>query len=388
MQRVKTGDSEAIKFKQGGGCVALFGVPFFLAGLFVMLSPLLPKDIQPTDKDTGKPMPIHFALPFGGVFAATGAAFIFGRGGKTLNRRTNEMTTWWGLLVPFKSTTYQLSDFERVTVSRERRKSKNSHYTVFPVRIDGSKPGAVKIDEPKSEPQALELAEELAKFLEIPLIDRTMGEAVRREADQLDESLRDKSVRTGEHVEVGEPPPDLKAQYSFEGKSIIFDFPPTGLKLQHLIFLLPMLIFVSVALFVFLIPILGDEKMPFEMKCFFCGFLGLFFILLPLAGSLTVILQGIKTTSQVVVSPHEIQLTRKGLFRSKTETIPSDELEELRIVKPQHAVASNRKRSLTMILGGELIIARSDKTRIVFGQGLPRDQLEWVKSIVHKVLVS
>jgi hypothetical protein len=39
------------------------------------------------------------------------------------------------LLVPFKSTAYDLDSFDYITITREVRRSKNSTYTVFPVRL-------------------------------------------------------------------------------------------------------------------------------------------------------------------------------------------------------------------------------------------------------------
>ena len=39
MRRIETHDPDILEFRGGGGCLALFGTPFLLAGLFVMSIP-------------------------------------------------------------------------------------------------------------------------------------------------------------------------------------------------------------------------------------------------------------------------------------------------------------------------------------------------------------
>ncbi|MFW6163345.1 MAG: hypothetical protein ACODAJ_11300, partial [Planctomycetota bacterium] len=281
MGRVRTGDPDVIAYRSGGGCLMLFGLPFLLAGLFVMASPLLPERYQPKDEDTDEPMPLYFALPFGGVFALVGAGLVLGRAGKRLDRRAGTVTTWWGLAVPFHRKEMPLSDFDKVRITREVRRSKNSTYTVYPVRLHGGGDAKVKIEEPRDQSKARGLGEEVAKFLTLPLHDRSMGKTVTRQPEELDESLRDRAERTGERLDVGEPPPDLRSTQTVVGDTLTFEIPPPGFRAMLLI---PIVIGVGIAVFVsvvFLVPILREADMPLPIKAVFVGFVGLFFIAMP-----------------------------------------------------------------------------------------------------------
>jgi len=386
--RVKTDDPDVIEYKSGGGCLMLFGLPFLLAGLFVMASTLLPGKYQPKDSDTGKPMPIYFAIPFGGVFALVGAGLMFGRAGKRIDRRAGTATTWWGLLVPFRTKTYPLSDFEKVTITREVRRSKNSSYTVYPVRTAGASVKSVTIEEPRSEDKARALGEEVAKFLGLPLHDSSTGAVIIRAAEELDESLRDRARRTGERVEVGDPPADRRSTQSVLGDTLTFDIPPPGFRA---VLLIPIAVGIGIAVFVsvlFLVPILSEEKMPLFVKLIFCGFLGVFFIALPLVAIAGGALSAARTATQVAVSPHELRVTTKGLMFTRTAAIPSSELEELEVAAASRASKGGPRAAFSAMGGGNVLIARSDNATLSFGAGLSLEELRWMRAVIWNVVTA
>ena len=83
---------------QRGRLPFLFGLPFLLAGLFVMQIPL---GLIPMEGSPG-PLPSVFVVLFGSVFAAVGAGLVFGRSGIIMDRGRGRVVQWWGLLVPMK----------------------------------------------------------------------------------------------------------------------------------------------------------------------------------------------------------------------------------------------------------------------------------------------
>src|SRR5512137_2953520 len=93
-------DSGTLEIRSGGGCLLIFGLPFLLAGLFVMQIPL---GIIPMECSPGL-LPSVFVVLFGSVFAVVGAGLVFGRSGIILDRGRGRITQWYGLLVPMKRT--------------------------------------------------------------------------------------------------------------------------------------------------------------------------------------------------------------------------------------------------------------------------------------------
>ena len=70
MAYVDQGDPDLLVFRSGGGLLTLFGLPFLLAGLFVIALTLGLVSIE------GDVPPLAFGLPFGGIFAAVGAGKV------------------------------------------------------------------------------------------------------------------------------------------------------------------------------------------------------------------------------------------------------------------------------------------------------------------------
>lgn len=75
-------DQARLEIRSGGGCLSIFGLPFLLAGIFVMQIPL---GIIPMEGSPGT-LPAIFVVLFRLVFAAVGAGLIFRRSGIILDR--------------------------------------------------------------------------------------------------------------------------------------------------------------------------------------------------------------------------------------------------------------------------------------------------------------
>jgi len=103
-------DQATLEIRSGGGCISIFGLPFLLAGLFVMQIPL---ETIPMKGSPGT-LPSIFVVLFGFVFAAVGAALVFGRSGIILDRGTGRIIQWFGLLVPMKRKEYLLDSIRQV----------------------------------------------------------------------------------------------------------------------------------------------------------------------------------------------------------------------------------------------------------------------------------
>ena len=393
--RLISSDPDVMQTRQGGGCLTLFGLPFFLAGLFILS---LPFKLFPVEGE----IPWYVALPFGGVFAAVGAGLMFGRSGLIIDRRQKTIIQWWGLLVPMKRTEYLLDSFRRVTLGKEERDSGETSYTAFPVRLEGE--GAVKpleIEAPKNYEQARHSAEALAKFLNWPLADSSTGAKLVREPDRLDEPLREQARRERAPAEWATPPFGTRMQVRQEAGATVFDLPPPGLSLTHYLQLGFGLVFAGVVIYFFLGPLL-KLPMPGVLRYFFLGFIGLFFVLGPILSALHSVWSQAWSRTRVVASREWLRVEERGLIRSKVREIPAAEIEELVLPEQKLEIplerlpdgASLPPNSRTMAFLNWIarwapprpILARSDRQTLEFGRGLSPEELLYLYAEVKRIL--
>ena len=396
-------DPDVIEKKTGGGCLMLFGLPFFAAGMFVILGAL---GIVTVDMDEGTP-PIFFVL-FGSVFAAVGAGLMFGRGGTKIDRRTMRITRWWGLLVPMKSTEYGLDVYDTVALSRERRKSGKSSVTVYPVKLRGaSAEEEIEITAPQNYQEARKEAEELSKFLSAPLEDNSTGKSVKRDVDELDKSYRDKVWDEGGPEFAVSAPPNMRSIIRDTGGSVTIEIPPAPLHPLHLLPVLPALIFASVVAYFFL-PGLGKNFGGGNGELIFSLFIGVFFIAVPILLSLTQAVRKARMSQHITADPHSLRVRTKGPGQKKDVTIPCAELEEMELVtaddrmksalddprfekdpaskmRMQRMADPNSTAGKLMRMSGKTaIVARSDTESVSIGQGLPLDELKYLHYILQR----
>jgi len=396
LQFIQT-DPDILETRSGGGCMMLFGLPFLLAGLFVITAALR---LIPIEGD----LPWYFGVPFGSIFVLAGAGLMLGRSGMIIDRRQKTIVQWWGLLVSMKRTEHPLDPYSRVTLGRESRGSGKSRTIVFPVKLEAAgEVEAIEIRAPLIYEEGRKVAEQLAKFLNRPLVDTSSGQAVPREPDQLDESLRERMRRTHEKAEWAEPPYGSKIQVHDEADGKMFELPPPGVGLPNFLQAGMALIFVGCVGFFFLRPLLL-LPMPPLLRYIFLGFIGLFFILVPILSGARGLLGPKGKKVRVLVSRTSLRVEERGLLRTKTSEIPMDQLEELVLPEMNPNLAPDRKLpdgttlppSPRMMAVGQLlsklirnpgIIARSDRLTLEFGKGLTKEELIFLHAAIKKLII-
>ncbi len=378
----------------GGGCLMLFGLPFLLGGLGVLAAGL---GFLPTpNSKSWDPMFGLVAIPFGLVFAAVGSAIMFGRSGTRIDRRHRRITTWWGVLVPFHSQELALDGYDQVTIQCETRRSSSSKggsrtYTVYPVRLEGAKP-RIDLGEPREYEAARAAGEQVAKFLRLRLADMSTGRPSVREAAELDESLRDRIRRTNRVVMIPPPPGETKTRCDITPHQVQFEIasPRPGAAILGGVTAVA-LIFPGIVFFTFFLPLLNDEKMPFEVKLLFLSFIGGLFMLLPFCLVMGRVLGGV-ISEQIQASTRSLRVTLRRRFSTRTVEIPVHELEELVLPGVAHTGMAGLPPALRQLATPAMrlrgIQARSDRTNVEFGAGLPHDELHWIHSHVLKALTS
>ena len=398
---------DIIERKSGGGCLMLFGLPFFLVGMYILLGAF---DVLPIGMDPNQPR--IFFVGFGVIFASVGAALIFGRSGLTIDKTTNRLIKWWGLGVPMKTKEYNLSLYSRVTIGRDRRKSGKSSRTVYPVRLQGSGGfGTIEYAASSDYQEARRIGEELAQFLEVNLEDSSSGKRIIRRPEALDESLRDMFQRTEEKPEMLDMPYTMRSQIHKEDRSVRIEIPPLGFKMVHLLHMVPGLIFATCVLLFFLRPFLSLPA-PDLVRLIFSTVILVFFVFAPIGVSFGYILGKAYRSCRITASPGRLRVEEKRVLRSKVREIPTDELEELELIDSGSVLETSmeetqRKRPISSeeelrmrrmldpnsTMGRLLravaksgITARSDRETIRFGQGLSVEELRYIHALLLRVI--
>lgn len=368
------GEAHRLTIKRGGGMLIAFGFPFFAIGIFIAIG-VSSGLLHTQGGQSASPL---FAVLFGMLFALPGLCLMLGRAATVLDKDQEKIITWWGLLVPFKSKEQPLEGLDTVTLTKEVRRSDKSTYTVYPVRLSGGeKPMLLK--EPRQYEPARRLAEQAAKFLDLPLEDSTSGEMIRREAGTLDESLRDRILRTGETVEMPERPANARSAYQTEGDTLVIDIPPLGFQARHILILFAGLLFPAMVCIMFLGPMLSGGKPP---PLFFLAFIGVFFIGLPLLLTWGMAFRDARKRARVRISSALLEVRQQGLLLSKTIRIPTSELEELTLTR------TGRAGLQSPFAPNPELRARSDRAVVDFGRGLQKQELEWLYDIVRYMVVT
>ena len=410
--RLTRRDPDVVEVKQGGGCLSIFGLPFLLAGLFVLQIPL---GLIPVKSEGGAPPPLLLVL-FGLVFTTVGAALVFGRSGVIVDRRMGKVVKWWGLLVPMKRTEYSLGLFQRVSLSRQAGDSDSPD--TYPVRLeDGEGQKMVAILQPTDYLEARRAAEELAKLVSKPLEDTSSGEKIVREADRIDESLREKVKRTREDVGSLPPaPPDMRTKIEQTGDGVILDITaPEGGILRYL----PFVFALGFAAFIANVFIRGLLELPGPpaIRYGFILFITLFFILAPVGSALAHLRKVSASHTKVTATRAILQVEEIAPGKSTLTEIPVDELEELQLPTQRSLLQSvempGKKKdrppvivgdtgtprlpdgrpaprfllSLMKYVGSPGITARSDKAMITIGKGLPDAELAYLYALIRNAML-
>jgi len=399
-------DQATLEIRNGGGCIAVFGFPFLLAGLFIMQIPL---GMIPVNGSPGVPSSLFF-LPFGAVFALVGALLVFGRSGIIMDRSRGRVIQWYGLLVPMKRKEYLLDSVDQVEMNFSPGDSDSP--ATWPITLSGrSIAKSLSIVQPPSFAEARKVAEELSRFLRKPLMDSSTGEKIIRDFDHLNESYRDRIRRKSETINTLPPEPVHKRsriEHTSEGMTITIAEPSPGW-IYYLSALAP-LVFAGMVIWLFL-PRADIHSMPGIFRYIFLTFMG-FFIAVPAMAVLGKII-GMKKKK-----PFEMITVTKTFFRVETLKHGKQTTVEIPVAELEDLVAPARQDimdavtypgvdnvgetgtartpdgrpmprfllTLMKMVDSRGIIARSDNVEVEFARGLDEAELAWLFALIKRTI--
>ena len=102
-----------LELKEGGGCMAVFGLPFFLAGVFLALTTMGVIPMKNAPDQPWTPLLTGFMSL---VFLGVGGGLVFGRQWITLDVSRGSVVLRRGLLIPIQTQERRLTEFHAVVI--------------------------------------------------------------------------------------------------------------------------------------------------------------------------------------------------------------------------------------------------------------------------------
>lgn len=240
-------------------------------------------------------------------------------------------------------------------------------------------------------------AKQLARFLDLPLLDLTRGSPpIRQTPDKFDLSIIDKMKKENSPLIIPPPPGDLKSATQRDTQGISFDIPPAGLTPRNVSTIRwTWLIAISAMGFAGIYRWGHDIPAP-DITVFYTA-TGIVSVLLPLLISIRVLRLSRFRPYRVRVDRSGLAMTKQGFFKKKTVTIAPGKLKDLRIFRPSkylkvtydidgRSQKNHRWGFDIRTQGSDRIVAISDLLTFEYGQGLATEELEYILALAKKEL--
>ena len=388
---------DVLESRSGIGCQIAIGLPLALAGGTVLL--IVSRALPAAGRQGADASGVVVMAAFGAGALLLGALLLFGRSGQRIDRAARVHVAWSSLGLPLRCKETSLARYDRVTIELDSSGDGPSDYPVRIAGPDGVEP--IRLAAPSSHASARLTAEEVARLLRLPVEDSSSGQTVRREADHLDETLRER-LRAGERP----PSPALPAAPlrtrvtpGADGLTIELDRlrPPFAACLETV---------ALVGFLVMTISTLGRLLWSPGARPFVLVVAGLFAVL-----ALARIAAGTRLATRVVAGPASLRVEERFLLRRVVIEIPIDELEELELRRRPtraHPPRGPRSREMEQVVTiGRLpdgrplpawvdrlarlvptpgITARSDRVAVTFFERVPEEELRYLHALLLRAI--
>ena len=404
MSRFHYAAPERLQFREGGGCLSLFGMPFFAAGIFMLLS-------------VGGVIPINgggsFARPvlglMGLVFTGVGSVLVFGRAWAILDRTERAAIKSWGLLVPFREHPRPLDEFTRVTIGFEPGDSDSSEK--FPVTLKARSGPDLVMCSPTRYDDARACAAEAAQHLGFVLEDASGDHAVTLDPADVNRPLQERAARDAGPAQTASPPASARSHVHQETAGVRIVIPvsrtsPLGL----------LLVAVPIIVAVLAVPPLWrffqQTHTPEPIGLVFLGLLAFLFGVVPALTILNGFVRSRVGHTEVHVSRDGVTVRERGAWRTYTlaTLAAADVLDvdygtrdtgvasarlavEQKMRQSGHDTASQGPRmerwmaSAARWTKGRGVIVKSRQGLTSFGQDLDDDEIRYLADVVRQALL-
>jgi hypothetical protein len=379
-----------IELRQGGGCLAVFGLPFFLLGVYLLLGALgfvVVNDefSHPNSRSALAGMSLTFGVP--------GAAFIWGRRSVTLDRLRGLVTRRFSILAPLWTVERQLAEFNAIVIVLQADAESVDRY---PVQLRASAGRNFTISSPAIFGEARTQAAFVAQELQFPIVDTTTEHEVVLTPDHAVDTLQDRLKAAG----AGDRPPTptaMRSQVSESPVGVTISIPRRTSPLAGgiaAVFGLAVLLIVAPTLW----RVWQRADTPLGVRMALVGFLIFFFGLLPLASSAAAF-GFIRNRVVAQASPAGMTIERhRSAGGVKAETLPASDILDIDYSTMRGMVDSARRAAgysagatrfaehLGRLVPNKGIVIKTRRGLITFGEDLRSDELTWLVWILKNSL--
>ena len=400
---------DRIQIRQGGGGLGLFGLPFFAAGVFMLLTTF--GFIEMSNSDSVS-LPGRLGLLFMGlVFTAVGGSLSFGRGWTTIDSTRREVITQYGLMVPMYTSSRRIDEFNTVVLGFVRGDSDSAD--TFPVTLRSSTGQDLKLDSSTQYGGARGYATAVATLLRLDFEDATTDHPVRVSSGQPDIPLQQRLQMDGLQNEPARPL-DARSEVAREMDGVRITIPnPRAHPIAIALTLVPVAISA-----VFVSPLFRffrQTRTPDPIGWVFIGFLMLLFGFLPAMTALNGYLRSRRGRTIVTASRRGIDIRERGAWRTgPVNSLPAEEILDIdfstsesmttaaRLAAEQRVRTSSRMGAGSTEIGprtqwllttlsryakGHGITIKTRQGLTTFAQGLTDDETRYLHSLVRRALV-
>jgi len=400
---------DRLMLKEGGGCLAIFGIPFFLAGIFMILGGfgIIPIENSPETMDLSWIVFIMMGL----IFTAVGGVLALGRRRLVLDISRGTLTRSIGLLVPMRHTELSLHFYDSVNLRFAPGDSDSADRYLVSLR---AKDGGKDFDLYSSTQygDSREQAVLVGNFLCIPMVDASTDHETVIQSDKLNTAFGGQPAENEEHdFEVAQPAVmRTKIQQLPDGIQIVIPekvFKPA--RFAKYVF--------SALILIIIIPefvsFFRDTNTPDVIKYVFLGFPILIFGILPLIGMIFSIMRASKTRTVVTVNAGGIEIEYHGIWRRRVNRVPAADILGLdystaeTVWKSSLQRAAQQKRNqgsgdfgstgydgrtprwiqaFRKFVKSKGVIIKSRSGLVTFGAGLPDQEVQYLFMLVKRVL--
>jgi hypothetical protein len=250
--------SGVLKLTKGGGAISLFGAPFLLAGVFMLLGAagIVEEHIESGGNRS-------LVVPMGLVFLSVGVLMVFGRQWVVIDLGRRSILRQIGSLVPLRTSERSFTEFDAVVISHHPGDSESAE--TYPVTLRALAGKDIEIVNPLRFAESVAMAEYLARALSFKLIDASTDREMIVSPEHAGESLRDRLSRESAGTQPGRPASmrSVVKETAGETRIALGNGGPTiadyaGLILPIVVFLIAM---------IFAIPFLIRSAKPLFLLC-------------------------------------------------------------------------------------------------------------------------
>jgi hypothetical protein len=406
MPAIKEATPGRLEIREGGGCLALFVLPFLATGIFMLLSSVG----VVTMRSDGEPVTQATMVLLGALFTLVGGVLAFGRSITAIDLGQHIVTKQWRILVPVRTWSYPLSDYNTVTLAFVRGDADSADK--YPIGLKGNTVAPLQLCSPTQYAEARSCAAAVARHLGLDIEDTSTDHPSRVKASEADAALRDRLRSAPSSTAALVRPPAMKSEVTDANGGVRIGMPMPSLHpLAMLGGLFPMVAAMSMLGW---LGLLSSARPVAPIEWVFIGLLFLGFGLLPLASVIGRWVRSRVGRTIVTVSAQELRVQERGIFRTRTvAAFNGSEILDVDYSTKGSLMVSSRRHAeeqtatmrqipvssatggtgtefvfavLNRFLKGKGIIVKTRTGLTTFGEGLDDDEIQYLHAIVRRAL--